>query len=64
VVDAVQRALDLKPEALSYSRDVLRTYGNMSSATVMFVLASMIVLRLGAPPAAPCRSVRAWSRKR
>src|SRR5262249_10749184 len=42
IVDAVQRALDLKPEALSYSRDVLRTYGNMSSATVMFVLASMM----------------------
>jgi predicted naringenin-chalcone synthase len=42
VVDAVQRALDLAPEALSYSREVLRTYGNMSSATVMFVLASMM----------------------
>jgi hypothetical protein len=38
VIDAVQRALDLKPEALADSRDVLRRYGNMSSATVMFVL--------------------------
>ena len=53
VVDAVQRALDLAPEALSYSRDVLRTYGNMSSATVMFVLASMM------RPGGRCPSVRA-----
>ena len=38
VLDAVERALDLDGEALSASRDVLRDYGNMSSATVMFVL--------------------------
>jgi predicted naringenin-chalcone synthase len=42
VVDAVQRALDLKPEALADSREVLRRYGNMSSATVMFVLDAMM----------------------
>ena len=42
VVDAVQRALDLKPEALADSREVLRSYGNMSSATVMFVLDAMM----------------------
>jgi alpha-pyrone synthase len=38
VLDAVERALDLAPAALSVSRDVLRQFGNMSSATVMFVL--------------------------
>jgi alpha-pyrone synthase len=38
VIDAVQRAFDIEPDALSASRDVLRSYGNMSSATVMFVL--------------------------
>lgn len=38
VLDAVERAFRLAPQALEASRDVLRHYGNMSSATVMFVL--------------------------
>jgi alpha-pyrone synthase len=38
VLDAVQRAFNLAPSALAASREVLRRYGNMSSATVMFVL--------------------------
>lgn len=38
VVEALQAALGLSPEALDTSRDVLRNYGNMSAATVMFVL--------------------------
>jgi alpha-pyrone synthase len=38
VLDAVQAALRLPPEALADSREVLRRYGNMSSATVLFVL--------------------------
>lgn len=42
VLDAVERALDLGPEALNISRDVLRENGNMSSATVMFVLERML----------------------
>jgi len=42
VLDAVERALDLKPPALGASRDILRRFGNMSSATVMFVLESML----------------------
>ena len=42
VLDAVQQALDLPPAALRQSREVLRRYGNMSSATVMFVLAAML----------------------
>ncbi|MGA2639200.1 type III polyketide synthase [Methylocella sp.] len=42
ILDAVERALDLAPDALSRSRDVLRAYGNMSSATVMFVLKTML----------------------
>ena len=32
----------LPPEALSASREILRRYGNMSSATVMFVLESLL----------------------
>jgi predicted naringenin-chalcone synthase len=41
VLDAVQHALELRPEALAASRDVLRQYGNMSSATILFVLRAM-----------------------
>jgi alpha-pyrone synthase len=46
VLDAVERSLGLGPDDLAWSRDVLRSYGNMSSATVLFVLAAM--LRAGA----------------
>ncbi|TNC52513.1 type III polyketide synthase [Rubellimicrobium rubrum] len=38
ILDAVQGALDLEPQALATSREVLRSFGNMSSATVLFVL--------------------------
>jgi predicted naringenin-chalcone synthase len=38
VLDAVERAFDLAPTALTASREILRNYGNMSSATVTFVL--------------------------
>jgi alpha-pyrone synthase len=42
VLDAVEEALELSPAALAHSREVLRRYGNMSSATVMFVLQSIL----------------------
>jgi predicted naringenin-chalcone synthase len=48
ILDAVQRALQLAPSALSASRDVLARYGNMSSATVMFVLDALMRARGGA----------------
>ena len=38
ILDAVQQGLHLDPDALRHSRGVLRDYGNMSSATLMFVL--------------------------
>ena len=38
VLDAVQRGLELPAESLCASRQVLEHFGNMSSATVMFVL--------------------------
>jgi len=34
----VEKGLALPADALSFSRSVLAQYGNMSSATVMFVL--------------------------
>jgi alpha-pyrone synthase len=42
VLDAIESALELGPEALAASRDVLRYYGNMSSATILFVLKAML----------------------
>lgn len=38
IVDAVERGLGLSSEKVAVSRAVLRDYGNMSSATVLFVL--------------------------
>ncbi len=38
ILDAVQHGLALAPDALRHSRGVLRDFGNMSSATLMFVL--------------------------
>jgi alpha-pyrone synthase len=38
VLDAVERGFDLDERALANSRDVLRACGNMSSATLLFVL--------------------------
>lgn len=38
IVDAVERGLGLPPEKVAVSRGVLQDYGNMSSATVLFVL--------------------------
>lgn len=42
VLDAVRDAAQLEEGQLSFSREVLRRYGNMSSATVMFVLKDML----------------------
>jgi len=52
VLDAVERALNLGPAGLSASREVLRRFGNMSSATVMFVLEAL--LRTAPKGAAGC----------
>jgi predicted naringenin-chalcone synthase len=38
ILDAVQQGLALPPDALRFSRDILRDFGNMSSATLVFIL--------------------------
>lgn len=50
VLDAVEAAFGLEPSALAVSRAVLLDYGNMSSATVLFVLEAM--MREKPPPGA------------
>jgi predicted naringenin-chalcone synthase len=52
VLDAVEKAFALPPEALAASRETLRRFGNMSSATVLFVLESL--MRSARPGAAGC----------
>ena len=42
ILDAVAGALDLRADALDDSRAVLDAYGNMSSATLLFVLARIL----------------------
>ncbi|WP_026442332.1 type III polyketide synthase [Pseudacidobacterium ailaaui] len=38
ILDAVEKGLELPADALKASREVLASFGNMSSATIMFVL--------------------------
>ncbi len=47
VIDNIQASMGLTDEQLRYSKGVMRNYGNMSSATVMFVLDE--VVRTGEP---------------
>lgn len=47
IIDQVGEALAVPPEALVYSRQVMRRCGNMSSASIYFVLAE--ILRQGRP---------------
>jgi alpha-pyrone synthase len=42
ILDAVEQALELRSDALATSRDILARFGNMSSATVMFVLEQVL----------------------
>ena len=42
VLDAVEKGLGLGTDALRHSRDVLARFGNMSSATVMFVMENLM----------------------
>jgi len=47
IVDYLQEALELRDEDVHFSRQVLRSYGNMSSVTIFFVLEKII--RQGQP---------------
>lgn len=50
IVEAVESAMGLTREQTAVSREILARYGNMSSATVLFILRSLMVV--GAEP--PC----------
>jgi prepilin-type processing-associated H-X9-DG protein len=42
ILDAVETSLELPDDALAMSRTVLRTHGNMSSPTVLFILKELL----------------------
>jgi predicted naringenin-chalcone synthase len=42
ILEKVQNSLKIKKEQLSYSYDILRNFGNMSSVTIMFILQSIL----------------------
>jgi alkylresorcinol/alkylpyrone synthase len=42
VLDRARDLLELTDEQMAHSRTVLRRYGNMSSATILFVLEEML----------------------
>jgi predicted naringenin-chalcone synthase len=54
IVDQVQRTLGLTPEKVSASREVLRRCGNMSSATILFVLEEILRRQAGGPDSTVC----------
>lgn len=45
ILDSVEKCLYLRPDALRISRDVLRSYGNMSSPTILFILKAFLETR-------------------
>lgn len=51
VLDRVEAGLELPPAALAPSRAVLREHGNMSSATILFILARLLDEASDAAPA-------------
>jgi predicted naringenin-chalcone synthase len=42
ILEAINKSLSLQPEDLKYAYDILNEFGNMSSATILFVLKEMM----------------------
>jgi predicted naringenin-chalcone synthase len=42
ILDKVEKELELKPQQIRTSREILRRYGNMSSATILFLLKEVL----------------------
>jgi predicted naringenin-chalcone synthase len=49
VLDRARELLDLTDAQMSYARGVLREYGNMSSATILFVLERLLSAGVAVP---------------
>jgi alkylresorcinol/alkylpyrone synthase len=46
VLESIEMAMDLPPMALDHEREVLRSFGNMSGPTVMFVLERVLAAKV------------------
>ena len=42
ILDCIEKSMNLDSDALRWSRDILRRYGNMSSPTVFFILGELL----------------------
>ncbi|MTH52107.1 type III polyketide synthase [Bacillus mangrovi] len=51
VLDAYIETLDLEHEAIAHSREILKSYGNMSSVTVLYVIGRAMSERFSSRPA-------------
>ncbi len=49
IIDRVEASMGIQKEMIAPSREVLRRYGNMSSATIFFVLKEILRRRTGSP---------------
>jgi predicted naringenin-chalcone synthase len=49
ILEAVETAMEIEPQKFQVSRDVLCRFGNMSSATVLFILESLLAQNASAP---------------
>lgn len=54
ILDKVESSLDLREDQLRPAREVLRRYGNMSSATILFVLKDILDTPAHAPEETVC----------
>ena len=54
ILDKIETSLEIDPEQLADSRTVLKQYGNMSSATVLFVLKRILECNVPHEPQAVC----------
>jgi len=42
ILDVIQKRLRISDDGMRFSREILRKFGNMSSATILFVLKEML----------------------
>ena len=42
ILEAIEKSISLPADSLSYSYDILKNYGNMSSPTILFVLQKIL----------------------
>jgi len=49
VLDAVEESMSMPKESLKYSRNILKSFGNMSSATILFILHGMMRRKAATP---------------